>query len=215
MLNSLRKNILAGLFVLAPLGAVLWILLWLWDWINNLADLIPDALHPVVLFGIENPIGQTTLSFGFTLIIFLVLLFLVWLIGLISRNYFGKRLLKAISKGISRIPVLRTVYSTLEQLLQTFAAGQGNNFRRVVYLEYPRKGIFTLAFVTGDRDTHPITKEKGKFYTIYVPTTPNPTSGFYLTISADEVRESSRSVEEALKEIISMGMVASNDISKS
>jgi uncharacterized membrane protein len=106
-----------------------------------------------------------------------------------------------------RVPVLRTVYTTLEQLIQTFATGQTKNFRRVVQVEYPRAGLYTLAFVTGERNTHPITGRSGKFVTIYVPTTPNPTSGFYLTASVEEIKDVDISVEQALKEIISMGIV--------
>jgi uncharacterized membrane protein len=123
----------------------------------------------------------------------------------------GKRLLKAVAGFVSRVPVLNTVYSTLEQLVETFASGQRKNFRRVVIVEYPRKGICTLAFVTGERETNPMTGLKTKMLNVYVPTTPNPTSGFYLTLPADEVKEAQMSVEEALKEIISMGIVHKNE----
>ena len=195
---SIRGNIITGVLVLAPFGAVLGIVLWLWNNLLALTSLIPESLSPRALFGIENALGIHFLDFLTTIIILFLILFAVWLVGLISRNYFGKRILDSFSRFVARVPVLRTVYSTLEQLLATFASGQAKNFRRVVQIEYPRKGLYTLAFVTGER---------GGFLNIYVPTTPNPTSGFYLTVEASEVKEVKLSVEEALKEIISLGIV--------
>ncbi len=215
MFNSifgfLRKNTITGILVMAPFGAVLGIMLWFWEKISNLPNLIPQQFHPHELLQLESPIIIKAYEFGFSLLVLFVVILLVSAVGLVSRNYLGKRLFKAIAAFVSRVPVLNTVYSTLEQLLDTFAKGQTKNFRRVVVIEYPRKGIFTLAFVTGERESHPVTGEKQKMVNVFVPTTPNPTSGFYLTLQADEVKEAKTSVEEALKEIISMGIVHKNE----
>ena len=198
---SIRANIITGVLVLAPLGAVLVIVVWFWNLVMGLARIVPTEYGPKALLGLESPFVIRSFDSVLTLFMLFVILVLVWTVGLISRNYFGRRFFSAISHFVARVPVLRTVYSTLEQLLNTFASGQNKNFRRVVQVEYPRKGLYTLAFVTGERD---------QMLTIYVPTTPNPTSGFYLLVSPDEVKNVGLSVEDALKEIISMGIVHKN-----
>lgn len=195
---SIRGNIVTGVLVLAPLGAVLVIVVWFWNLVMGLARIVPIEYGPKALLGLEHPFAVRGFDFVVTVAMLFLILVLVWAVGLISRNYLGKRFFRALSHSVARVPVLRTVYSTLEQLLSTFASGQTKNFRRVVQIEYPRKGLYTLAFVTGERD---------QMLTIYVPTTPNPTSGFYLLVSPDEVKNMGLSVEDALKEIISMGIV--------
>lgn len=195
---SFRNNVITGVLVLAPIGAVLGIVVWIWNLLTSLTMLIPAELSPKALLGIGHPIASRAIDFLMTIVMLIVVLTFVWSAGLISRNYLGARIIEGIRGFVGRVPVLRAVYSTLEQLLQTFASGQSKNFRRVVQIEYPRKGLYTLAFVTGERD---------RFLSIYVPTTPNPTSGFYLTVAADEVKDVGLSVEDALKEIISMGLI--------
>jgi uncharacterized membrane protein len=193
-----RSNLITGILVLAPFGAVLGIIVWIWNFLMGLSELVPSHWSPKTLLAIENPFAARLIDVAVMLFMLVVIVILVWGVGLISRNYFGKRLFVTFANAINRVPVLRTVYSTLEQLMGTFAAGGSKNFRRVVQVEYPRKGLTTLAFVTGERDG---------FLTLYVPTTPNPTSGFYLLASPDEVKNTQISVEDALKEIISMGIV--------
>lgn len=205
--SSIRGNVITGVLVLAPIGAVLWIVIWLWDILFAMSALLPAGLHPKEMLNVESALLGRTIDFLVTLLMLALIVMFVWTIGLISRNYFGKRLLLWISRFFARVPVLSTVYSTLEQLLKTFASGQAKNFRRVVQIEYPRKGLYTLAFVTGERDHDPMTGRKGSFLTVYVPTTPNPTSGFYLIVPSEEVNDAHTSVEDALKEIISMGIV--------
>lgn len=188
--SSLRNNVITGILVLAPIGAVLWLLIWVWGLLMDLTSLIPSILRTNEPGGFEK--------FLLSFVVLALLILFVWGVGLISRNYIGRKLLSWISKVLNRVPVISTIYSTLEQLLKTFATGQAKNFRRVVQIEYPRKGLYTLAFVTGERD---------QMVHIYVPTTPNPTSGFYLTTPKTEIKDVDKTVEEALKEIISMGIV--------
>jgi uncharacterized membrane protein len=179
-----KKNVVTGVLVLAPFGAVLWLLIWLWSMLLDLTVLLPDSFRPY--------------KFLMTIPLLMLIVFFVWSVGFLSRYYIGTKIIEGFSKIFSRVPVINTVYLTLEQLLKTFTTGKAKNFRRVVQIEYPRKGLYTLAFVTG---------EKSGLLTVFVPTTPNPTSGFYLMIAADEVKELKMTVEEALKEIISMGIV--------
>ncbi|MBI3541651.1 MAG: DUF502 domain-containing protein [Deltaproteobacteria bacterium] len=197
-LATFRNNLIAGVLVLAPIGAVFGIVVWIWDKLMGLSRIVPYQYSPRFLFGLNNLYAIRFIDFLTTVVMLAVILLILAAVGLVSRNYFGKKLLERIARFVSRVPVLSAVYSTLEQLLKTFASGQAKNFRRVVQLEYPRKGLYTLAFVTGERD---------KLLTVYVPTTPNPTSGFYLMVAPDEVRDAGMTVEDALKEIISMGIV--------
>lgn len=196
---TFRDNLITGAFVLAPIGAVAWISLWLWNVLEGVAGVIPASLHPKELLHIENPLAVNALDFLLTIFMFGLLLLLIWFVGLISRAYLGRQALSFIRSTVTRIPILKTVYSTLEQLLETFSGNsKTKSFSRVVRIEYPRKGIQTLALVTGEN--------KGML-TVFVPTTPNPTSGFYLMLAAEEATDAGISVEEALKEIISMGLV--------
>ncbi len=208
--RSVRANFATGLLVLAPFGAVLGILVWFWNGVVALTDLIPSTLHPIQLFQLEHPLAITAVEFVFNLAILLLSITLVILIGFFSRRYVGARILHTLSRFVARVPILNAVYSTLEQLLKTFSGGQTKNFRKVVLIEYPRKGIETLAFVTHESSSEhsnaAVANDRDKVH-LFVPTTPNPTSGFYLIVSKDQVKETNMSVENALKEIISMGLV--------
>lgn len=193
-----RDNFFAGLLVLVPLAAVLWIIAWLWALLLGLSHFVPDSLHPNILLEIENPLLAQGIDAALTVVLLALLVAVIWAAGLFSRNYLVGQLLASIRNMFTRVPFLSTVYSTLEQLLKTFT-GSSKSFRRVVEIEYPRKGIHTLALVTGERDNGMVT--------VFVPTTPNPTSGFYLIIPATDVRAVDLTVEEALREIISLGLV--------
>ena len=125
------------------------------------------------------------------------------MLGWFSRRYLGKKSLELIEEIILRIPVLRGIYTALTQMLRALTVGGGQQFHRVVYLEYPRKGLWTLAFVTGPAKGPAVPPHH---LNVYVPTTPNPTSGFYLIVPEGEVRESHMKVDEAFKTILSLGI---------
>lgn len=197
--SFIRNNLVTGIFVLAPIAAVAWIVLKLWAVLFAIVTLVPEEFRPTTLFHL-NALSSNVFDFLLTLVVFILILFLIGLAGFFSRYYLGKKVLRLIRKIFAKVPVVSTIYSTLEQLLETFSGGKTKNFRKVVQIEYPRKGIFTLAFVTGEQ-------QNGTMLSIFVPTTPNPTSGFYLMIPAEDAREMALSVEDALKEIISMGLV--------
>ena len=201
-LTSIRSNMLTGAFILAPMAAVFWITAWLWNILSTLVDLIPSALLPHTYLATQHPFVVSAFDFLMTvLMLALVIVFIAW-VGFISRNYLGRKALSFIRKALSRVPVLSTVYSTLEQLFETFAGNKKESFHSVALVEFPRKGVKTLALVTGTRKVG-----AKSMVTVYVPTTPNPTGGYYLMLEKDDVEEIDMTVEEALKEIISMGLV--------
>lgn len=208
LFSSFRTNLISGVLVLAPFAAVFWILAWAWRRLQTLKDILPASFDPRVIFGIDNRFHLWLLDWAETFVVLTAITMILAIVGLVSRNILGKRLLELVTKFLNRIPVLSTVYSTLQQLLETFGGGsKGRSFNKVVLIEYPRKGIYTLALVTGERSTNIASGNTERMLNIFVPTTPNPTSGFYLTIPAADAKELDMSVEDALKQIISMGIV--------
>ena len=135
----------------------------------------------------------------------LTMLFLITL-GLIVSNVIGKKIYTLFEKILSAIPVVNKVYSSIKQIISTFSVSDNNSFKKVVLLEYPKKGLWTMSMVTGESTN----KKNEEFYTVFVPTTPNPTSGFMLFVKKEDVIDTKVSVEEGLKIIISGGLIAPN-----
>jgi len=198
--DLLKSNFFTGLLVLVPLLTIAWLMTGVMAWLWQLKDLLPGDWNP------ENflppalaPIVNMALTLGLVLISAIAISTFGW----ISKLYLGKKLLSALGHVIEHIPVVRSVYSALDQLLRTLAAQGSQQFSRVVYIEYPRKGIWALAFVTSPAKDAPA---EGRFLNVYIPTTPNPTSGFHLLVPESEVRDSHLRVEEAFKILLSLGI---------
>jgi uncharacterized membrane protein len=205
-LQFLKDHFFAGLLVVLPLAVIVWMITLGLQAFWHVHFLLPESWRP------ENFLGEHFLASVLNLIIVVVMsaliAFGVSFLGWASKQYLGHQILEWVSDQIQRIPLIRTVYSGLNQLLKAFTmGGGGQQFSRVVYLEYPRKGTWALAFVTGPVAVPPM---EGKFLNIYVPTTPNPTSGFHLMVREEEVHETQLKVEEAFKIIISLGIAQPN-----
>ncbi len=197
----LKTYFFAGLLVIIPFGVIGWILVFVINALWGLRDWLPDEWKPESF--LSDPTHATLLNIVFTLAATLVLALGVSILGWVSGQFLGKKLLDLLGDVIERIPIVRSVYSALDQLLRTMASGGGQQFSRVVYVEYPRKGVWALAFVTGPARGPNV---PGGHLNIYVPTTPNPTSGFHLIVPESEVRESQMRVEDAFKTILSLGI---------
>lgn len=203
-IRLLKSYFLAGMLVLIPFGVIGWILLALFEAIWRLHGLLPrDWMPPDVA---SDQAFFMLINIAFTLGVLVVAAFGISLLGWSSKHFFGRKTIEFFGEIINHIPVIRSVYSALDQLLKTIAADGGQQFSRVVYVEYPRRGSWTLAFVTGPARAFPAPE---KHLNVYVPTTPNPTSGFYLIVPESEVRESHMTVEEAFKNILSLGIAQS------
>lgn len=200
--KPLKRHFLAGLFIVIPIGVIGWIigaamgLLWKFPY------LLPDNLQPDNIFFDHATIAG---FFNFLLAVTATLIcaFAISFVGWASKHYLGRKALEFVAEVIARIPVIRSIYSALDQLLKTVASGDNGQFSRVVYIEYPRKGTWALAFVTGAAKSPGI---PDKHLNVYIPTTPNPTSGFHLIVPEGEVRDSHLSVEDAFKTILSLGI---------
>lgn len=201
LVSLLRGHFFTGLLVVIPLGVIAWILGAVVGMLWRMNAFLPLSWRP------ESFVLDPTLAFfinlGITIGLALLLALGISVLGWMSKQYLGQKILDFIGDIIQRIPVVRSIYSALDQLLKTFATGSGQQFNRVVYVEYPRKGLWTIAFVTGPAKGPGVPPDH---LNIYVPTTPNPTSGFHLLVAETEVRESHMKVEEAFKAILSLGI---------
>jgi uncharacterized membrane protein len=192
----LRRYLIAGLLVLLPIWVTLLILSFLVDLIDQTLSLLPRQAQPDVLFGVHIP--------GLGIIFALALILLT---GMLVTNFVGTWFLAIWEAFLAKIPLVRSIYTAVKQVLNTLFAPGGESFRKVLMVEYPRKGIWTIAFQTGSGFVIPGGKVSEDLLTVFVPTTPNPTAGFLLMVSKHDVIEIKMSIEQALKYIISLGVV--------
>lgn len=202
---SFKKYLLSGLLVWLPLTVTVWLISWM---VGSL-----DALFRTVLNGISkvSPASATSLMDELGQIhglgVILVLLTLL-ITGAFASNVVGKWWLSQFGKVFAGIPIFKTIYTSVKRVSDTLFSGNGNAFRQTLLVQYPREGVWTLAFQTGAPSGEVKSKLGDGFVSVYVPTTPNPTSGFFLLMAKSEVIELDVSVDEALTYIISMGSVA-------
>tara|TARA_A100001015_G_C14869653_1_gene663794 strand:+ start:95 stop:706 length:612 start_codon:yes stop_codon:yes gene_type:complete len=190
ILSSLRNNFIAGVVVLIPIGITLYLTVFI---INISSKLIPKEINP-----------NHYLPYNIPGLEILIAVLLITIIGWISLSFIGKRLFNFFETILNKIPIIRTIYSAVEQLIETFTSSKSDK-KTVVLVEYPRKGVYAVGFATKE-NTGEIRKKAGKeLLNVFVPTTPNPTSGFLLMFPKDEVIFLDLTFEEASKFIVSAG----------
>jgi uncharacterized membrane protein len=197
--ESLRRDFLAGLLVFLPVAVTLWFIGWVIGLLDSVLDVLPDALHP-----------NAYLPFAIPKLGAVVTLLLILFLGVLTRGVATRRFLGAWESLFIQIPVFRGVYSAVQKLVQTFL-GQSNAHRQVVMIEYPRAGIFTVGFAMGRAWSHLEEKKNSQLVNVFVPTTPNPTSGFFLLVPSSEVTLLNMTMEEALKLITSGGLITPDE----
>ena len=195
-MKKLRTIIVAGLLVWIPLGLTIFVIKLLIDLLGQTYLLIPPALRPENLIGTEIP--------GIGVIVAIIV---VLLTGLVTANYFGKSIVKAWDAFLDRIPLIRSIYSPLKKFSELVLSDQTQSFSKVLLIEYPRKGIYSLCFQTSKEFGEVQNQAGEEMVCVYIPTTPNPTSGYIVLVPQNEVKELKMSVEDALKMIISLGVV--------
>ncbi|HIK53571.1 MAG TPA: DUF502 domain-containing protein [Synechococcales cyanobacterium M55_K2018_004] len=199
--QDLKNDLIAGLLVVIPLATTIWLTFTIAAWVINFLTEIPRQLSP---FGNLAPWLSNILNL---LIGLAVPLAFILLIGLMARNIVGRWLLDVGERLLQPIPLAGAVYKTLKQLLETLLRDTGGRFRRVVLVEYPRKGIWALAFVTGAFTAELHSQLPTRMVSLFIPTTPNPTTGWYAVVPEDDVINLSMSVEDAFKVVVSGGIV--------
>jgi len=192
----MRKYLIAGLLVWMPLGITFLVVRAIVGFLDKILLWLPAAYQPDALLGIHIP------GLGVVLAIILVLA-----TGMIVANLLGRRIVAAWESLLSRIPVVRSLYAGIKQIMEAVLATDAKSFRKVLLIEYPRKGVWSLAFMTSDSLGEVQAKTTSDVISVFIPTTPNPTSGFVLMVPNSDVIHLDMSVEEGLKMIISMGVV--------
>lgn len=193
----IKRYFITGLLIWVPLVITGWVLSLIVSTLDQSLRLLPAAVHPENLVGFPIPGAGAVLTLG-----------MIFLTGLLAANFIGQKLVGWWDKLLARIPVVNTVYKAVKQVSDTLFAPNGNAFRKALLVPYPRQGSWTIAFLTGAPGGDLVNHLVGDYVSVYVPTTPNPTSGFFLMMPAADVVELDMSVDEALKYIISMGVVA-------
>jgi uncharacterized membrane protein len=194
-----QRYFLAGLLVFLPVVITLWFLGWVIALMDGLLDVLPDRLHP-----------NSYLPFAIPGLGALITVALILFLGFLTKGVATRRFLAAWDKIFVKIPIFRGVYTAVQKLVQTFL-GQSQSNRQVVMIEYPRKGVYAVGFAMG-RAWHELEKKNEvPLVNVFVPTTPNPTSGFYLLVPTNEVAPLNMSMEEALKLITSGGLITPDD----
>ena len=196
-MSSIRRWLLAGLLVLVPLTITLAVLNWIVSTLDQTLQILPGSWHPDKLLGIHIP--------GFGVVLTLVI---VLLMGAVASNFFGKRLVQWGNSLLSRIPIVRSIYSSVKQVSDTLFSENGNAFRKALLVQWPREGVWTIGFLTGLPGGDVVNHLPGEYLSVYVPTTPNPTGGYFVMLKKSDCIELQMSVDEALTYVISMGVVA-------
>ncbi|MDP1741822.1 DUF502 domain-containing protein [Polaromonas sp.] len=193
---AIRRWLLAGLLVLVPLAVTVWLLNWIISTLDQTLQILPGDWHPDKLLGVHIP------GFGVLLALAIVLS-----IGAVASNFFGKKLVRWWDALLSRIPIVRSIYSSVKQVSDTLFSENGNAFRKALLVQWPREGVWTIGFQTGMPGGDVINHLKGEYLSVYVPTTPNPTGGYFVMLPSADCIELKMSVDEALTYVISMGVV--------
>ncbi len=202
--QDLKNDLIAGLLVIIPLATTIWLTITIANWVIDFLTQIPKQLHP---FPDLDPVLTNFLNLA---IGFAVPLLCILLIGLMARNFVGRWLLNFGEQILQSIPLAGSVYKTLQQILETLFKDSKSKFRRVVIVEYPRRGVWSLGFVTGALSESLQSHLSQPMLNVFIPTTPNPTSGWYAIVPENDVITLSMSIEDAFKVIISGGIVNAN-----
>jgi uncharacterized membrane protein len=199
--QDLKNDLIAGLLVVIPLATTIWLTYTIATWVIDFLTRIPKQLNP---FDGLHPILVSVLNFVVGLA---VPLLSILFIGLMARNIAGRWLLDFGERLLQAIPLAGSIYKTLKQLLETILRDSSGKFRRVVLVEYPRRGIWSLGFVTGAIGKEVQSHFSSEMLSVFIPTTPNPTTGWYAVVPESEVITLSMPIEDAFKVIISGGIV--------
>ena len=191
--RKLRRQFIAGIIVTIPIGVTVWLVIWIFTSIDGI-------LQPAV----SSILGRTIPGLGFV-----ILIVLVYLVGVMASNFVTRRLVNYGQSLLSRIPIVRPIYSSIKQIADSFSASGKAGFKQVVIAEDPMKGTRTIGFVTNES----LDKAGNRLFYIFIPTTPNPTSGFLQIVKEEDVIQVDTSVDDAMKMVVSAGKVLPEGIS--
>jgi len=196
MHHRIRRYSIAGLLIWLPIVVTFIVIRFMVDLLDQSLNLLPHAYQPAQLIGFNIP--------GFGVVISLSVVFIT---GMLVTNFLGHLVVRMWEAILNKIPLVRTIHSAVKQVLSTIFSSSGQSFRRVLLVEYPKKGLWSIAFQTGTGTEEVNSHLESEALTLFVPTTPNPTSGFLIIARKEDVKELNMSVDDALKMVISIGVV--------
>jgi uncharacterized membrane protein len=197
LIASLRATFFRGIGIIVPLALTFWVFRALWDWVDGI-------LSPFL----ESWIGRSIPGLGL-----ISMLVIIMLVGLLTRNLVGKLLFAWFEDVLLKIPLVRSVYSAIKDLVGAFAmGGKSKTFRQVIMFEYPRPGLYCIGFVTNEMSYVGQQGEVKEFFNVYIPNPPNPTSGFLCLVPKEEAIQLDLSVEEGLKLVLSGGIIVPGEL---
>jgi len=194
-MSSMRRYLITGLLIWVPLGITFWVLHALVTTLDQSLVLLPESWRPRAWLGIDVP------GLGALLTVLIVLV-----TGVLGANILGQRLVRVWESLLGRIPVVKSIYNSVKQVSDTLFSSKGEAFRKALLVQWPREGMWTIAFLTGTPGGELVNHLGGDYVSVYVPSTPNPTGGYFVMLRRSDVIELDMSVDEALKYIISMGV---------
>lgn len=200
MLRFLQRYLIAGLLIWVPVLVTFFIIKFVIQLVDRSTNFLPQQWQPEHFLGVDIP--------GIGLVFAVVIIFFT---GLLATNFLGRRLFSLWDAFINRLPLIRAIYSSVKQVMDTVFSSKSNAFRRVLLVEYPRHGLWSIAFQTGECVESIEKHTQQSMVTIFVPTTPNPTSGFFMMLPKEQVIVLDMTVDQALRMIISLGVVQPQD----
>lgn len=203
--NHWQANFFAGLAVVLPAVLSIAVVLWLFGTIANLTDTLLVFI-PVEITHADE--GKGPMYWYWSVVALVLAALIVTLIGSLARVYLGRQIIALVDQVILKVPLLNKVYGAIKQVNDAFATNKDSAFKQVVMVEFPREGIYSIGFITGDQNQEVQSKTKEKVISVFVPTTPNPTTGFLILVPESKVTKLDMEVADGIKFIISLGSVA-------
>jgi uncharacterized membrane protein len=200
----MKKYFIAGMLVWAPLAITVWVITWGLSLLNSIFGSVMSALMALSPLDSKPALQSFNDLPGVGI---LIVIGIILVTGVIAANFAGQWWVRLWDQFIARIPIVKSIYSSVKQVSGTLFSSKGNAFRKAVLIPYPRDGSWTIAFVTGNPAAEIADKLNGEHVNVFLPTTPNPTSGFFMIVPKTDIIELDMGVEEALKHIVSMGSV--------
>jgi uncharacterized membrane protein len=208
-----RANFFAGLAIVLPAIVSVWLIFWLFFTVSSITDTLLLFIPRKIT---HQPIGVVAgagpMYWYWSLVALLLALFLISVVGLIARNYLGRKLIEWVDTFILRVPLLNKIYGTTKQVNDAFTSGGKTSFKTVVMVEFPRAGMYSVGFLTSEVHEAILRKTGENSVCVFVPTTPNPTAGFLVLVPKDQVTQLDMSVADAFKFIISLGSISPENI---
>lgn len=200
-----RANFFTGLVVVLPAVISLALVKWLFGTVSSITDTLLIFLPQTLT---HERSGEGPMYWYWSLVALMLAILLIGLVGLLTRYYFGKELIRWVDTALLRVPLLNKIYGAIKQVNEAFSSGSKSSFKTVVLIEFPRPGMYSIGFITSEQHDEVQMKTKEKVVCVFVPTTPNPTSGFLMLVPEDQVTKLEMSVADGIKYIISLGSIA-------